>query len=312
MTATGSVNANGVTSTGGVTTNGVTSTAAISCSSTLHNVGVATFGNTVSVTGSVTAVGLTSTGVISASSTLHNVGVATFGNTVNASGSGFFNGLTSFADLEVGGGDISYGNAQNATLFIADSAGTNVAGRDLTISAGNGTGTGAPGKMTLKVPKVGTSGEDPHTSVTIIECMQEGPNFHWNQATAMTDDTGLGDIIYMGTGTTTAGKMYYLNSGSAWAESSAALAESGAVGLLGVAIGSNPASNGMLVRGFYDVASYLSGAFTVGQPVYIQAAATISTMRPSGSGEMVRIVGHCTTTANVVYFNPSSEYIELA
>ena len=306
--ASGSIVGNGVTSLGGFTAAG----GHYSGSGDFHTVGHVTLGGNLTATGSVNANGLTSTGPavlnsISASSTLHNVGVGTFGDALLATGS-----ITTDADLTVGGGDIGYGNGQNATLSIANGSGTNTAGRDLTISAGNGTGTGVPGSMSFRVPKVGTSGDTVHTDVEILTIRAEGVNTHWNQATAMIDDEGMGDIIYMGTGTTTAGKMYYLNSGSAWAESSAALAESGAVGLLGVAIGSNPTSNGMLVRGFYDVTSYFSGAFTVGQPVYIQGAATISTMRPSGSGEMVRIVGHCTTTANVIYFNPSSEYIELA
>ena len=32
---------------------------------------------------------------------------------------------------------------------------------------------------------------------------------------------------------------------------------------------------------------------------------------PSGGGDFVRIVGYCTTAANVIYFNPSSTWIEL-
>jgi len=171
--------------------------------------------------------------------------------------------------------------------------------------------------MSFRVPKVGTSGDTVHTDVEILTIRAEGVNTHWNQATAMIDDEGMGDIIYMGTGTTTAGKMYYLNSGSAWADASCTIAASGGIGLLGIAIGSNPTSNGMLVRGFYDVASHLSGTFTVGQPVYVTGAppaagGKVGVNQPSGSGQIVRVVGYCTTTANVIYFNPSSEYIELA
>jgi len=314
-----------VTVAGGVTAAGLTSTAAISGSSTLHNVGAATFGATIVATGSITGGGgvtsyggiTVATGHYSGSEDFHTVGHVTLGGDLTASGSISGNSLVSFADLEVGGGDIVYGAGQDATLKITDASGTNIAGRSLTISPGNGTGTGVPGTMTLKVPKVGTSGGTVHSSITIIECTAEGPKFHYDQATALVNDTGVGDIVYMGTGTTAAGKMYYLNSGSAWADASCTLAASGGIGLLGIAIGSNPASNGMLVRGFYDVHSNLSGTFAVGQPVYVTGAppaagGKVGINQPSGSGQIVRVVGYCTTTANVIYFNPSSEYIELS
>ena len=311
--ASGSITGNGFTSFGGFTA----ASGHYSGSGDFHTVGHVTLGGNLTATGSVNANGLTSTAPavlnsISASSTLHNVGVGTFGDALLATGS-----ITTDADLTVGGGDIGYGNGQNATLSIANGSGTNTAGRDLTISAGNGTGTGVPGSMSFRVPKVGTSGDTVHTDVEILTIRAEGVNTHWNQATAMIDDEGMGDIIYMGTGTTTAGKMYYLNSGSAWADASCTIAASGGIGLLGIAIGSNPTSNGMLVRGFYDVASHLSGTFTVGQPVYVTGAppaagGKVGVNQPSGSGQIVRVVGYCTTTANVIYFNPSSEYIELA
>jgi hypothetical protein len=279
-------------------------------SSTLHSVGAATFSSTIASSGSITATsfaGGSITGTTySGSSTLHSVGIASFSSTILATGS-----ITTNADLTVGGGDIALGNGQNGTLSISNAAGTNTAGRDLTISAGNGTGTGAPGIMQLKVPKVGTSGDTVHTSVSIIDVMAEGPNFHWNQATALVNDTGNGDIVYMGSGTTTAGKMYYLHSGSTWQETDITTAASGGIGMLGIAIGSNPATNGMLIRGFYDVHSYLSGTFTVGQPLYVTGPAKVGVNRPSGSGEIVRVVGYMTTTSNVIYFNPSSDYIVL-
>jgi hypothetical protein len=129
--------------------------------------------------------------------------------------------------------------------------------------------------------------------------------------TGLSNDTGGGDVVKFGTGTLTTGKMYYLHSGSSWEQSDTILAASGGVGLLGIALGSNPAVNGVLVRGFFDAYTYLSGAFAVGQPVYVSAPGYVTTMRPSGSAEIVRQVGYCTTTANVIYFNPSSEYIEL-
>ena len=46
--------------------------------------------------------------------------------------------------------------------------------------------------------------------------------------------------------------------------------------------------------------------------MYISTTAGgMDTTRPSASGDFVRIVGYCTTTANVIYFNPSTTWIEL-
>ena len=69
----------------------------------------------------------------------------------------------------------------------------------------------------------------------------------------------------------------------------------------------------MLVRGFFDVASYLTGTFVQGTAVYISETTTgnIDVAAPAGSGDFVRIVGHATNTANVIYFNPSQDWIEL-
>ena len=307
--ASGSITGNGFTSFGGF----AAASGHYSGSGDFHTVGQVTLGGNLTATGSVNANGLTSTGPavlnsISASSTLHNVGVGTFGDALLATGS-----ITTDADLTVGGGDIGYGNGQNATLSIANGSGTNTAGRDLTISAGNGTGTGVPGSMSFKVPKVGTSGDTVHTDVEILTIRAEGVNTHWNQATAMIDDEGMGDIIYFGTGTTVKGKTYYLHTGSTWHAADAALAVSGSDAMLGVAINTDPAAHGMLIRGFFDVNTYLTGTFKPGQAIYASTASGyITTDRPSGSGEFVRILGHATATAKVVYFNPSVDWIELS
>ena len=129
--------------------------------------------------------------------------------------------------------------------------------------------------------------------------------------TLLGNDTGGGDVARFGSGTLTAGKIYYLNSSGAWTETDAnAVATSD--GLLGIALGSSPSSDGVLLRGFFDAASYLSN-FVAGKPVYLSTtAASIDTVQPSGAGDIVRCVGYCTTTANVIYFCPDSTFLELS
>jgi hypothetical protein len=128
--------------------------------------------------------------------------------------------------------------------------------------------------------------------------------------TALANDTGGGEVVNFGSGTLTAGKLYYL-SGSAWTETDADGVLQGADQLLGIALGSSPTTNGVLLRGFFDAHSYLSN-FSAGKAVYVSTtAAGMDTTAPSGGGDFVRIVGYCTTTANVIYFNPSTTWIEL-
>ncbi|HHZ95965.1 MAG TPA: hypothetical protein EYN67_10525 [Flavobacteriales bacterium] len=128
--------------------------------------------------------------------------------------------------------------------------------------------------------------------------------------TTLTNDTGGGDVVTFGTGNLTSGKIYYLSSGGAWTETDAdAIASSD--GLLGIALGAAPA-DGLLLRGFFDAATYLSN-FISGLPVYLSAtAASMDTTQPAGAGDVVRCVGYCTDTANVIYFNPSATTIELS
>jgi len=128
--------------------------------------------------------------------------------------------------------------------------------------------------------------------------------------TGLSNDTGGGEVVTFGTGNLTAGKIYFLNSSGAWTETDAdAIPTSD--GLLAIALGSAP-SNGMLLRGFFDATTYLSN-FISGLPVYLSAtAATMDTTQPSGTGKIVRCIGYCTNTANVIYFNPSSTTVELS
>ena len=54
--------------------------------------------------------------------------------------------------LQIGGGDINLGNAQDGELQIdaITGAGANIQGRNLVISAGEGKGSSAGGTLTLK------------------------------------------------------------------------------------------------------------------------------------------------------------------
>jgi len=149
--------------------------------------------------------------------------------------------------------------------------------------------------------KVGIDTNSPKTALDV----------HHNP-TALSNDTGGGEVVTFGGGSNlTAGKIYYLNSSGTWTETDAdAIATSD--GLLAIALGATPGTHGMLLRGFFDATTYLSN-FISGLPVYLSTtAASMDTTLPSGTGDIVRCIGYCTNTANVIYFNPESTTLELS
>ena len=134
---------------------------------------------------------------------------------------------------------------------------------------------------------------------------------------------GNGDVVYIGlndpSGGTglTAGKIYYFKSSSgAWEEAQANnVAKSGPV-LLGVALGTTPATHGVLLRGTIDLAVDITGTEAVGSVLYlddVNAAAATATGPTTVGSDVVRIIGYSLSASNVnkIWFNPDNTYIEL-
>jgi len=117
-----------------------------------------------------------------------------------------------------------------------------------------------------------------------------------------------GTIVKFGNDSTTAGKVYTFSSG-AWVEVDAN-DEAKTKGLLGMALGSNSTSFGMLIHGV----GYLShDPGSAGDILYISHSATgeISSTAPTDAGDFHRVAGHCLAN-NKVFFSPSQDYIDLA
>ena len=105
------------------------------------------------------------------------------------------------------------------------------------------------------------------------------------------------------------GKAYYLNSSSTWSGADKDI-EAAASGFLVMATGDD-ASNGMLIRGIISPNS-LQGSPSVGDKIYLGDNLTFtSDISGFATGDFVRVVGHYIAT-DLIYFNPSQEYIELA
>jgi len=129
--------------------------------------------------------------------------------------------------------------------------------------------------------------------------------------TSSTHFEAKGDIVYIGSGSTTQGELCYFTSSGTWVAADAdAAATSGGV-LLALALGTNPDVDGMLLRGMFTL-DHDPG--TIADELYVSTTpGDITGTAPSGSGDIVRVVGYCMDSTNgQIWFNPSNDYITLA
>ena len=130
------------------------------------------------------------------------------------------------------------------------------------------------------------------------------------EKTANTDFSYQGDVVKIGTGSTTQGELCYYKSDGTWGAADAdAVATSGGC-LLAIALGTDPDSDGMLLRGMFTL-DHDPG--TIADELYVSTTAgDITNTAPSGNGDIVRIVGYCLDSSNgQIWFNPSNDYIEI-
>ena len=126
-------------------------------------------------------------------------------------------------------------------------------------------------------------------------------------------NTGGGERVGFGTGSVTPGALYYLNTDGGWSSASADVTGSGNSQLLGLALGSNAQTDGMLIRGWFNATDHYAGAFVPGGAVYIHSgtAAKMSGGAPQGENSYSRIVGYGSANGNLIYFNPGTTWVEL-
>jgi hypothetical protein len=113
------------------------------------------------------------------------------------------------------------------------------------------------------------------------------------------------------TTTTVAGECYYWD-GTDWSNKTDASAVSGSTGFIGIA--TDTTGSNVLIKG--NVIAKVQGSISVGDPVYLQiTTGLLGNAAPSGSGEIVRIVGRVIEAGggqnHLIYFNPSNDWLEL-
>jgi hypothetical protein len=117
-----------------------------------------------------------------------------------------------------------------------------------------------------------------------------------------------GSILKTGTGTTVQGDVYYLNNSNGWSLTNANSIVS-SDGLLGIAVGTDPSVDGMLINGLAKNISYTG---TTGSPIYLSTVnGKLTEFPPSGVGYIIRIVGYKLGSSGSILFNPDPTWIEL-
>ena len=105
--------------------------------------------------------------------------------------------------------------------------------------------------------------------------------------------------------------LVYLGSSSKWLEADAD-ATGTSINLLGIALEAKTDTQAMNVALPGSFVRDDSWAWTSGVPLYVGLEnGAITATKPTGSGDVVRTVGFA-VTADVIFFNPSSDYVTLA
>ena len=262
---------------------------------------------------SITGTGALNSGSITSGFGNIDVGSSTI-DTTGAVGTG---NLTAAGDIIATGGDLTLGtsaDSADASVKAADESGTDTAGKKLAIQGGLGTGSGASGAVEISVGIPAGSGSSVQSAALAVKVEAAGTSTFYGGTANLANDSGVGEIVTFGTedGTDTlaAGRLMVLNSSGVWKYADAD-AEATTINLLAIALGT-AVSDGLLVRGYFKLNTYIEGSFAKGAVAYVsETAGSVDFTRPSAAGDFVRVLGHGTDTTGVIAFNPSGNWIEL-
>ena len=96
-------------------------------------------------------------------------------------------------------------------------------------------------------------------------------------------------------------ELRYLDEGSSWNRTDARDANEGGTQLLGITLGTNPAVNGMLLRGFIEIPNeMIKGDAEVGAAVYAsESPGYFDFLGPTAEDNYQRVIGHCVDRGEV-------------
>ena len=138
---------------------------------------------------------------------------------------------------------------------------------------------------------------------------QTGNGGYVNYSLPSSNFYATGEIYLAGTsvGSTNFGDLLYMNNSGNW--SLVVNSSSNATRLLGIALGTNISTSGVLLRGNVRTTIY---SFQEGDPLYISSTSGDISANPNvvGSGDYARIVGYGLPN-NTIYFNPDNTWVQV-
>tara|TARA_Y100000593_G_scaffold52649_1_gene98798 strand:- start:198 stop:1700 length:1503 start_codon:yes stop_codon:yes gene_type:complete len=190
-----------------------------------------------------------------------------------------------------------HGTSDTFKVSVAEHGATTISTTDAAATAADLT-ISADGNITLTTPDLHYSTSIKRRKMTV---------------SSSTDNDHDGDVVYFGTGSTTEGEICYLNTDGSnnpiWTAAQAN-AESTSTNLLAIALGTDPATDGMLLRGMYTL-DHNTGDNNYGTPVYLSdtvAGNTISTA-PSSNNDVVRVIGYKMGNDDEMWFCPDNTWV---
>ena len=145
------------------------------------------------------------------------------------------------------------------------------------------------------------------------------PRRHLDQTVqgSVTDSTGSlaqGDIYHTQASVATVpGKIYFLQTNGNYSLADKD-AESSAAGLIGVAIGTNSSTDGLLLRGMVKLhTNPFPGEGALGSPAYLgDSGLATGSIEDHASDDFIRIMGYGISGSGTIYFNPDNTFIKKA
>ena len=175
--------------------------------------------------------------------------------------------------------------------------------------------TGASGATTITTVDVDVAGANLNFTIDGNITLST-PDEHYSTSidrrkltvTSSTDDDHNGDVVYFGGGSTTKGDICYLKTDGEWA-SAQANAENTSTQLLAIALGTDPDTDGMLLRGMYTLDHDVAN--NQGVPLYLsdgtagQATVTV----PDSNNDVVRVIGYNMGDDDQIWFCPDNTWV---
>jgi hypothetical protein len=158
------------------------------------------------------------------------------------------------------------------------------------------------------IPIVDISGNE--TKKIEVQNLIPTTNTFENGGLSSSGQYGVGsDLLVFNTQSVTAGSCYSASSGG-WVLTNASSLSVSNIGLLGVAPSTGQAADGMIIRGFVYLTVDPGGA--IGDVVYLSTTPGQLTTTPVASPNNVsRVVGY-KVSPNIVFFDPSKDWIEIS